>query len=388
MNIRVLALTTCTFVAGMVELVIGGILPVIAEDLQISISAAGQLITVFAFVFAFSGPVLLALTAKLERKRLFLWTLALFCIGNLLAFFSPNYVVLMTSRVCTAMGAALITVLSLTIATKIVDRAYLARALGLVFMGVSSSVVLGVPIGVMLTEAFNWRAPFLLIAGLTIVSMLIIQRFLKPIEPESVLPLAKQLLALRTAKLISAHLVTFLMLAGHFVLYAYFTFFLQEMLQLDSLWISIVYFVYGAAAVAGGGIGGWMTDRFGLSKTIVLIITSLGIVMLSLPWSIHSAFFFALAVMAWGMFSWALSPAQQSYLVQTAPASAGIQQSFNTTALHLGIAFGSAVGGVVVGYFPIQYNAWFGALFILGALGSALFSLSRPKPVELAEAKA
>src|SRR5690606_29331161 len=126
------------------------------------------------FVFALSGPILLALTAKVERKKLFLWTLLTFFLGNILAFSSPNYSLLMASRVLCAMSAALITVLSLTVVTKIVTKEYLARSLGLVFMGVSGSVVLGVPLGVLLTEAWGWRAPFLLIAALTLVSMLII----------------------------------------------------------------------------------------------------------------------------------------------------------------------------------------------------------------------
>lgn len=385
MNFRVLALTACTFVAGMVELVVGGVLPVIAEDLEISVSKAGQLITVFAFVFALSGPILLALTANVERKKLFLWTLLTFFLGNMLAFISPNFALLMVSRVFCAMSAALITVLSLTVVTKIVTKEYLARSLGLVFMGVSGSVVLGVPLGVLLTDAWGWRAPFLLIACLTLVSMSIIYLFLEPIRPDKGIPLSKQLAALRDDKLISAHLVTLLFLAGHFVLYAYFTPFLQVMLNLDALWISMVYFVYGASAVSGGGFGGWLADKWGVNKSILFIVASFALLLFLLPLSTVNLPLFLLAMMIWGMFSWALSPVQQSYLVQSAPESAGIQQSFNTTALHLGIALGSAIGSLVVTHYPLSYNAWFGALLVVGALGCAVFSLSRPIRREVVE---
>lgn len=160
MNIKVYVLALSAFVVGMVELVIGGILPIIAEDLQITVSAAGQLITVFALVLAVAGPVLLALTAKVERKRLYMWSLFFFFIGNIGAFMSPSFEWLMTARVFTALSAALIVVLSLTISAKIVAKEYIARAIGIVSMGISGSLVLGVPLGVLIGDVFGWRAPF------------------------------------------------------------------------------------------------------------------------------------------------------------------------------------------------------------------------------------
>ena len=383
MNVKVYVLALSTFVVGMVELVIGGILPVIAKDLQITVSAAGQLITVFALVLAIAGPVMLALTAKIERKRLYLWTLFFFFIGNLIASVSPNYGWLMLSRIFTAISAALIVVLSLTITAKIVEQQYRARALGVIYMGISGSLVLGVPLGVLLSDVLGWRAPFLLIAGLTLISMTVSYFLLDPLSPERSVPLRKQLASLKHSKIVSAHLVTVLMLAGHYTLYAYFTPFLQATLHLDPLWVSIAYFVFGAASVTGGGVGGWLADRWGVTMSMPFVVATFGLMMFLMPFATTVPFLFVVVVIAWGMSSWALSPVQQSYLIQTSPQSAGVQQSINTSALQLGIALGSAVGGIVTQVYPVVYNAWFGASIVLLALGCCIFSLTRTTPAQL-----
>ncbi|MEQ6077962.1 purine transporter PbuE, partial [Bacillus subtilis] len=177
MNFKVFLLAASTIAVGLVELIVGGILPQIANDLDISIVSAGQLISVFALGYAVSGPLLLALTARIERKRLYLIALFVFFLSNLVAYFSPNFATLMVSRVLAAMSTGLIVVLSLTIAPKIVAPEYRARAIGIIFMGFSSAIALGVPLGILISDSFGWRILFLGIGLLALISMLIISIF-------------------------------------------------------------------------------------------------------------------------------------------------------------------------------------------------------------------
>lgn len=254
MNVKVYALAVATFTVSLVELIIGGILPMIATDLHVSVSVAGQLITVFALVFAISGPLLLALTARMERKRLYIFSLFIFFVGCLIAFWSPNYATLFLSIIVTAASGGLLTALSLTMAVAIVKETYRARVIGIILMGISSAIVLGVPIGVFISTFIGWRTIFLLIAIITLLVMLLIHFTLTRVQPEKVVPLKQQFASLKSSKVISAQLVTALAMAGHYTFYAYFAPFLKEMLLLDSNWISIAYFVYGIAAVVGGGL--------------------------------------------------------------------------------------------------------------------------------------
>ncbi len=378
MNAKVYILAVSSFVVGMVELIVGGILPLIAEDLNVTLSAAGQLITVFALVLAIAGPLTLAATSHIERKRLYLMALFIFFLGNMISYISPNYTILMTARVITATAASLILVLSLTIAPKLVSPAYQARAIGIVVMGVSGSLVLGIPIGVLIGEQFGWRILFLIIALLTLVSMVILWKNLDTMQPEKSVPLKQQFASLKNKKIISAHLVTMLMLAGHYVLYAYFTPFLQETLNLSSFWISAAYFVFGIAAVVGGGAGGLLSDRLGDKKSILLVVGVFAVVLFLLPASTMVSGIFFVFLIIWGMLSWALSPATQSYLIRTAPESAGIQQSFNQSSLQFGIALGSAIGGIVIDNFGVTANSYAGGIVVLLSLGFAVYSLSQP----------
>ena len=381
LNFRVYILAIAAFVVGTVELIIGGTLDLVANDLGVSISAAGQLITIFSVVFALSGPVLLAVTGKFERKTLYVGALSIFLIGNIISAFSVNYGMLMFSRVICAASGSLIIALSVTLASSVVEPHFRARAIGIIFMGISGSLVLGVPLGLVLGNAYGWRAPFVLISVLTVMAIACISLFLTKVPPTSVLSIKEQLATLKDKNCKCTVNIIFV-LTGHLTLYAYLTPFLKDVMHVEANWISVFYFIFGIAAVIGGGFGGWLADKWGSKKSIISIIIVFACAIFILPLMTFSFPLFIIMMGLWSMLSWAISPAQQNYLIEIAPESAGIQQGLNNSALHLGIALGSTVGGVVIEKSSVMYNAWVGGGFIILALLCAIFSITRGRSTQ------
>src|SRR5699024_6670833 len=161
---RVYLLMVVSFIVGMVELIIGGILDLIAKDLHVSLGQAGMLITIFSLTFAISGQILLVLTAGYERKRLTMVFLLIFFLGHIVSTFSHTYSILFISRIISALSVSLRVIISLIIAPSIAETKYRGRAIGIVSLGVSGSILVGIPIGLFLGDSFSWRASFVLIA--------------------------------------------------------------------------------------------------------------------------------------------------------------------------------------------------------------------------------
>lgn len=379
MNFRVYVLAITAMAVGLVELLVGGILPVIAADLGVSIGSAGQLITVFALTYALSGPILYVATSKVERKRLFIMSLLVFAGANLLTYFSASFSFIMLARVVTAAVASLIVTLCITLAARFTDPAHRAKAIGFIYVGISSSLVFGIPLGVLVTDFFGWRVIFLFVTALALLALVLISLCIEKTSGQRPVPLREQLQSLKQPKLLNAQLAMVFMLAGHYTFYAYLAAYFESNLGLAPAWISLAYFAFGVAAVTGGLWGGILASKLGNQKAIVVILLSFAVSMLVLPLSGTTLWLFFPMMMLWGGISWALTPPLQSYLIESDPAHGDVQQSFNNSAIQIGISLGSAVGGVAIGFMgSIVYLAPLGGLIVLLALACAWYSFNTP----------
>ena len=378
-NKRIYFLAVIAFITGMVELMVGGILDLIANDLEITLAEAGSLITVFSFIYAVISPVLLVLTAKMERKRLILICLYIFLFGTVLTVFGPNYLVVFIARIIQAISSSLLVLLCIVIAPNIVRKEYRGRAIGIVSMGTSASLVLGIPIGIYLGSTFGWRAPFILITLLTVMAIIGVHFLMEKVVSRPATPLKSLLksllLGLKNLKLFLALFTTFLYMAGHTVLYAYFKPYLHHTTDFSITWIGILYFIFGLAAVTGGGLGGLVSDLIGSRRTIVVSLVLFDFVFFILPVANITPWLYLITIIFWGMLSWGISPAMQSYLIETIPEAGDIMQSLNNSALHLGIAFGSLVGGMVVDKLSIEENPYVAGGLVMIGLITAILSI-------------
>ncbi len=368
MNRQVYMLMLIAFVVGMSELIVGGILDLIAKDFHVPVSQVGLLITVFAFVFALSPPIFLVIFAKVERKRLIILSLIVFFFGILLAVVSTNFTFLLLSRILAAASGSVATVLSINLASRVVEPAYRGRAIGLVVMGISGALVFGLPIGVFLGNFINWRAPFVLTALLSFALILAVYYSLDRFAPSQVVSLAEQVRTLKNHRILLAHATTFFFLAGHYTFFGYFTPYAKEILEFNGLTISILYLCFGIAAVSGGGLAGISSDKFGYRNTLFAATILLGLSLLAIPTIGSISLLFWPILLVLGVVSWSITPPIQSFLFTVASDTSDIQQSLNNAALQLGIAFGTLVGSFTIDTLTIRLTPYVGLIFVMLAL--------------------
>ncbi|MEW4428655.1 MULTISPECIES: MFS transporter [Paenibacillus] len=378
MNKKVYLLAIAAFVVGTVELILGGILDLIAADLHLTLAKAGYLISIFSLVYAISAPILLNVTARFERKKVYMYTLLIFLVSNLISAFSANFYMLMAGRALGAATGSLIFVLSLTLAARIVEPQYKGRAVGIITMGGSASLILGVPLGIFVGNLAGWREVFVFIAIMTAIVMVAIGLVMQRVQPVPVVSLKRQFAALWNPRMLAIHATTLLVLAGHLTLYAYFTPFLQETIGASSTMVTFIYMMFGIAAVAGGGLGGVLSDRLHPAKAIVIVLIPFIMSMAVIPFSVGLPLIaFLILLSIWSALSWTVTPVQNSLIIKISPEAAESLISTNSGIAHAGIALGTYVGGMVIDHSTILYNGWVGSILILLGLVSAIYAISR-----------
>ena len=139
--------------------------------------------------------------------------------------------------------------------------------------------------------------------------------------------------------------------------------------------LSLIYLVFGIAAVSGGAFGGTLADKFGSERVVLTFIIIYATMLFTIS---HTTFYlplFLLVLSLWGLMSWSVTPPMQSYLMAVDPDTADMQISISNSALHFGIAFGSFVGGVSIDKIGVEVNPYIGGLFVILSFGTMLISI-------------
>ncbi|SEJ85691.1 Major Facilitator Superfamily protein [Paenibacillus polymyxa] len=181
-RIAIYLLALGAFVLGTAEFIVSGILEMISHDLDVSISLAGQLVTIYALSYAFGALVLVMLTAKLERKRVLLYSMLFFILGTVIAFFSFNFTLLMLSRIVQAMSGRLYFVVATHYAAQLAEPEKRGSAIATVITGFTISLVLRVPLGTLIAANIDWRYIYIIIAVIALIILALLNRFIPKLQ--------------------------------------------------------------------------------------------------------------------------------------------------------------------------------------------------------------
>lgn len=369
-------------VVGTAESIITGILDMVATDINVSIGLAGQLVSMYSIAYAVGTPILIAITSKTDRKKLLFIALLTFIIGNIIAVLSPNFTILMISRVILGVSAGVFAVVALGIAAQIAPPEKRGSAIGTILMGTSLALVVGLPLGTLIGEYMGWRWIFAILGIITIIPIIAIVKAIPKMSGQETIPLSKQLAILKDFKVISGILASLFFITGYSVVSTYIAPLLRENAGLNSNTISLVLLGMGLMAVVGARVGGYGADKWGIARTLIvsLLIHAFALFFLPLAAVTFGGAMFILAL--WMLGAWTTAPAQQFYLVTMAPKSAEIILSLNSSAFHLGVALGAGLGGVVVERLTLSSIGWVGGLIVILATVFTVISILMGKKKE------
>nr|AXJ99404.1 hypothetical protein PB24_3318 [Paenibacillus brasilensis] len=378
---KVYILAIVSFLVGTSEYIISGILDQIAITMGITVSAAGQLITVFSLAYAIGTPILMAITAKWDRRKLLLYSLGLFAVANVLSFVLPGFGMFIAARILMALGAGMVVVTALSIAAKIAPAGKQASSIATVTMGFTASLIIGIPVGRMISSAYGWKTVFLGIALTGIVALIVIAMTIPRLKGDQPVPLLQQFALLKKPEVALGLAITFFWLGGYSLVYTYISPYLLNVSGVGEDMLSSVLLAFGIASLIGSKIGGYSADRKGVSFTLFGGMMLHVISLLLLPFAAHSlSAVFALLIL-WSFAAWTTGPTQQYNLVTLVPESSGVMLSLNQSTMQLAMAAGAGIGGVVIGQISLVSITWFGAAGVAIAI-VAVYLLSRQSSVQ------
>ncbi|MDO7904802.1 MFS transporter [Paenibacillus sp. JX-17] len=360
---KVYFLALVTFLVGTSEYVISGILDKIADSMHISVASAGQLVTIFSFVYAIGTPILMALTAKTDRKKLLIMALGIFVVGNLLSFVSPGYSSFVSARVIMAIGAGMVVVTALDIAAKIAAPGKQASAIATVVMGFTASLIIGVPLGRIAAAQFGWKSVFGILALAGLAAVFVLLAAIPQVQGDKPVPLSKQLNFLKNGNVALGLAITFFWLGGYSIAYTYLSPYLLDVAGLQEGMLSGVLLAFGIASLVGSKFGGFSTDRWGVFPTLsggmLLHVVTLLLLSLTVTYT-HSWQPIVILLILWSFAAWSSGPTQQFNLVQIEPNYSGIMLSLNQSMMQLSMAAGAGIGGIMVNRVSLSSITWVG----------------------------
>ncbi|ALP38149.1 MFS transporter [Paenibacillus sp. IHB B 3084] len=378
---KVYILAIISFLVGTSEYIISGILDQIATTMGITVAAAGQLITVFSLAYAIGTPILMAVTAKMDRRKLLLYSLGLFAVANLLSFVLPGFGMFIAARILMALGAGMVVVTALSIAAKIAPAGKQASSIATVTMGFTASLIIGIPLGRMISSAYGWKTVFLGIALAGIIALIVIAMTIPRIKGDKPVPLLQQFALLKKPEVALGLGITFFWLGGYSLAYTYISPYLLDVSGVGEDMLSIVLLAFGIASLIGSKIGGYSADRKGIPFTLFGGMVLHMISLLLLPFAAHSLIAVFALLILWSFAAWTSGPTQQYNLVTLVPESSGVMLSLNQSTMQLAMAAGAGIGGVVVGQVSLASITWFGAAGVAIAI-VATYLLSRRSSVQ------
>jgi DHA1 family inner membrane transport protein len=345
---RLVVLAAALFVVATNGFLIAGLLPQIADDLDVDVPDVGYAITFYAATVAVAAPAASIVFARVSRTRLMTIGLVLVSTGTALSAVAPTLQIFIAGRVLAALGGAAVVPIATAAAAAIAAPERRGRAIGLVVVGFTASIAFGAPIGTALASVGGWRLPLLGVVGLALVIAALVAVLVRRVPIDPPISIARRFGVLANSRLLLALLTTVIAIAGFNVVYIFSSAVVEPATGGDGSAFALLLLIYGVAGLVGNSVGGQLTDRIGPRRVSAIFIGSMAIVLMFVPLVATSMAGLAIAFALWGFTSNGALPAIQYRQITIDPTIAGIALSWSSTALYVGIAFAPPIGDLTL----------------------------------------
>ncbi|MFF9572069.1 MFS transporter [Streptomyces sp. NPDC014685] len=258
-------LAFCLFAMGSAEFLVAGVLPAIADDLHITLSSAGALISAFAIGVVMGGPPSAILTLHWPRRTTLIATQAIFAVSVAAGLLTDSYTVLIVTRFLCGLAYAGFFAVSTVTAISLVTPDRTARASGVVVSGLSLAMTAGGPAGALISHFTGWRGGFWVVVVLTVLGALSVLFALSATSTStgtSAEPsMRRELSTIGRPQLWVIYAITILSTAAYMVSFNYLAAFLTDVTGIPEVWVPAILALFGVGAFIGLSIGGRIADR-------------------------------------------------------------------------------------------------------------------------------
>ncbi|ATF84888.1 MFS transporter [Burkholderia gladioli] len=346
-TLPLLALAVGAFGIGTTEFSPMGLLPVIAEGVHVTIPSAGMLISAYAIGVMVGAPVMTLLLARASRRTALMLLMGIFTIGNLLSAVAPDYTTLLLARLVTSLNHGAFFGIGSVVAASVVPRERQASAVATMFMGLTIANVGGVPAATWLGQMIGWRMSFVATAGLGLLAIAGLFAALPRGESGRMPELRAELAVLTRPVVLGALATTVLGAGAMFTLYTYVAPTLAQLTHATPGFVTAMLVLIGVGFSIGNVAGGRLADR-SLNGSLIAFLMLLIVVMLAFPMLAATHVGAALALLVWGIATFAVVPPLQMRVMRAASEAPGLASSVNVGAFNLGNALGAAAGGAAI----------------------------------------
>ncbi len=360
---RVFVFSLSAFIFNTTEFVPVALLSDIAKSFEMESATVGLMITLYAWVVSLGSLPLMLLSAKIERKRLLLFLFALFILSHILSALAWNFWVLLISRAGIALAHSVFWSITASLVIRVAPIGRKQQALGLLALGSSLAMILGLPLGRIIGQILDWRSTFGVIGGVATLIALLMYKLLPPLPSKNAGTLSSLPVLVKRPLLMGIYLLVIMVISGHFTTYSYIEPFIIQISQFSPEVATLMLFVFGLAGVVGSFLFGRFYEKNPkkfITSAIILIICPqfLLFVFKNSEWVVF------LQIFLWGIGITSLGISLQMRVLQLAPDATDVASAIFSGSYNVGIGAGALFGSIVIHQLGLGYIG-----FVGGALG-------------------